>query len=59
MGASVVSPPKGLTVGEGLLLTLADFLKVFLFLVLPSLLIAAVLEIWVTPQIVLAVYGAG
>jgi len=59
MGASVVSPPRGLTVGEGLLLGLADFLKVFLFLVLPLLLIAAVLEIGVTPQIVLAVYGAG
>jgi len=59
MGASVVSPPKGLTVGEGLLLALADFLKVFLFLVLPLLLIAAVLEIWVTPQVVLAVYRAG
>ena len=59
MGASVVSPPKGLTVSEGLLLTLADFLKVFLFLVLPMLLIAAILEIWVTPQVVLAVYGAG
>ncbi|MBC7252015.1 MAG: stage II sporulation protein M [Anaerolineae bacterium] len=59
MGASVVSPPKGLTVSEGLLLTLADFLKVFLFLVLPSLLIAAALEIWVTPRIVLGIYGAG
>jgi uncharacterized membrane protein SpoIIM required for sporulation len=59
MGASVVSPPKGLTVSEGLLLTLADFLKVFLFLVLPLLLIAAMLETWVTPQVVLAVYGAG
>jgi uncharacterized membrane protein SpoIIM required for sporulation/ABC-type transport system involved in multi-copper enzyme maturation permease subunit len=59
MGASVISPPKGLTVSEGLLLTLADFLKVFLFLVLPLLLIAAVLEIRVTPQVVLTVYGAG
>lgn len=59
MGASMVSPPKGLTVGEGLLLALADFLKIFLFLILPMLLVAAALEIWITPQIVLAVYGAG
>ncbi|MDY7042209.1 MAG: stage II sporulation protein M [Chloroflexota bacterium] len=59
MGASLVSPPKGLTVSEGLLLALADFTKTFLFMVLPMLLIAAVLEIRVTPQVVLAIYGAG
>ncbi len=58
IGAALVSPPKGLDVGQGFLLTLADFIKVFVFLVVPLLLLASILEVHVTPQIVLAVYGA-
>jgi uncharacterized membrane protein SpoIIM required for sporulation len=58
IGAALVSPPAGLDVGQGLLLVMADFLKVFLFLVVPLLLIAAALEVHVTPQVVLALYGA-
>ncbi|MGC8879637.1 MAG: stage II sporulation protein M [Anaerolineae bacterium] len=57
VGAALVSPPSGLDVGQGFLLVLADFLKVFLLLVLPLLFLAAVLEVEVTPQVVLAVYG--
>jgi uncharacterized membrane protein SpoIIM required for sporulation len=53
VGASMVSPPSGLTVGEGLLLALADFAKVFLFLVMPLLLLAAFLEVNLTPHVVL------
>jgi uncharacterized membrane protein SpoIIM required for sporulation len=53
VGASMVSPPSGLTVGEGLLLALSDFAKVFLFLVVPLLLLAAFLEVNLTPHIVL------
>jgi uncharacterized membrane protein SpoIIM required for sporulation/ABC-type transport system involved in multi-copper enzyme maturation permease subunit len=56
-GAALVSPPKGLDVGQGLLLVLADFCKVFFFLVVPLLLVAAFIEANVTPQIVLALYG--
>jgi uncharacterized membrane protein SpoIIM required for sporulation len=58
IGAALVSPPAGLDVGQGFLLVLADFLKIFLFLVVPLLLIAAALEVHVTPQVVLALYGA-
>ncbi|MGQ9502914.1 MAG: stage II sporulation protein M [Anaerolineae bacterium] len=57
VGAALVSPPSGLDVGQGFLLVLADFLKVFLLLVLPLLFLAAVLEVEITPQVVLAVYG--
>jgi uncharacterized membrane protein SpoIIM required for sporulation/ABC-type transport system involved in multi-copper enzyme maturation permease subunit len=57
VGASVVSPPAGLDVGQGLLLALADFVKVFCFLVVPFLLLAAVLEVHLTPQVVLFFYG--
>lgn len=58
VGASMVSPPSGLTVGEGLLLALADFVKVFLFLVMPLLLLAAFLEVHLTPHVVLWLKGA-
>ena len=57
IGASVTAPREGLTVGEGMLLAAADFLKVFLFLVMPLLLIAAFVEANVTPQIVVWAFG--
>ena len=57
IGASVTAPREGLTVGEGLVAAIADFVKVFLFLVIPLLLVAAFVEANLTPQIVLWVYG--
>jgi uncharacterized membrane protein SpoIIM required for sporulation len=57
IGAALVSPPMGLDVGQGFLLALANFCKVFVFLVIPLLLIAAFVEANLTPQIVLALYG--
>jgi uncharacterized membrane protein SpoIIM required for sporulation len=57
LGASVVSPPPGMTVSQGWLRALADFIKIFVFVVLPLLALAALLEVHVTPRIVVAVYG--
>jgi len=57
IGAALVSPPAGLDVGQGFLLVLADFCKVFCLLVVPLLLFAAFIEANVTPQIVLALYA--
>jgi uncharacterized membrane protein SpoIIM required for sporulation len=57
IGASITAPREGLTVGEGLLVALADFGKVFLFLVIPLLLAAAFVEANLTPQIVIWAYG--
>ncbi len=57
MGASVLSPPPGMTLGEVLLLGLANFLKAFFLLVLPLLLVAAFVEVYVTPQVALQVLG--
>jgi len=57
IGAALVSPPMGLDVGQGFLLALANFCKIFVFLVIPLLLIAAFVEANLTPQIVLALYG--
>jgi uncharacterized membrane protein SpoIIM required for sporulation len=59
LGAALVSPPQGLDVGQGFLLVLADFCKVFFFLVVPLLLVAAFVEANLTPQIVLALYSGG
>ncbi len=57
MGASVLSPPPEMTLGETLLLGLADFLKALFLLVLPLLLVAALVEVYVTPQVVLQTLG--
>jgi uncharacterized membrane protein SpoIIM required for sporulation len=57
IGASITAPREGLTVGEGLMAALADFVKIFLFLVVPLLLIAAFVEANLTPQIVVWIYG--
>jgi uncharacterized membrane protein SpoIIM required for sporulation len=57
IGAAMVSPPAGLDIGQGVLLTTANFFKIFIFLIIPLLLLAAYIEANITPQIVLAVYA--
>ena len=58
IGAALVSPPKGLDIGQGLILTSANFTKILIFVVVPLLLVAAFIEANITPQIVLAIYAA-
>jgi uncharacterized membrane protein SpoIIM required for sporulation/ABC-type transport system involved in multi-copper enzyme maturation permease subunit len=48
-GAVLVTPQPDKSLGETLLLALADWFRVFVGLVLPLLAIAAVIEIYVTP----------
>jgi stage II sporulation protein M len=57
LGASVTVSREGLTVGEGLVAATADFVKAFLFLVVPLLLAAAFVEAHLTPQLVVWAYG--
>lgn len=52
IGAIITSPPQNMTVIEAWLRTLADTLKLFIFVVLPLLLIAAILEVQLTPRVV-------
>jgi uncharacterized membrane protein SpoIIM required for sporulation len=52
LGATVVSPPEGMTVSQGLLLAAADLVKVMVFVVVPLLALAAALEVWVTPWVI-------
>ncbi len=57
LGATFIAPPRGMTVGEGWLQALADFVKVFLGVVVPLLAVAAAVEVHLTPALVLAVYS--
>jgi stage II sporulation protein M len=57
LGASLISPPTGKTVMDGWLIAFADWLKVFIGLVAPLLIVAAILEVFVTPSVVVAVLG--
>ncbi len=57
LGATFIAPPRGMTVGEGWMQALADFVKAFLAVVVPLLALAAAVEVFLTPAIVLAVYG--
>jgi uncharacterized membrane protein SpoIIM required for sporulation len=57
MGASLVHRDPRLTLGEGWLLAVVDFVKLFVFVVLPLLALAALTEAYITPQVVCLVYG--
>jgi len=57
MGAVLMAPPKDFTAGEALIQAAADFVKVFVLLVLPLLALAALTEARITPQVVLWMYG--
>jgi uncharacterized membrane protein SpoIIM required for sporulation len=47
-----VSPDTDKSIGETLLLSLADWFRVFIGLVVPLLAIAAVIEIYLTPVLI-------
>jgi len=51
MGAVLVTPQPDKSMGEVFLLSLADWFRVFIGLVIPLLAIAALIEVYVTPQI--------
>jgi uncharacterized membrane protein SpoIIM required for sporulation/ABC-type transport system involved in multi-copper enzyme maturation permease subunit len=52
VGALLVSPNTERSVGEILLMALADWFKVFIGLVVPLLAIAAVIEVYLTPLLI-------
>jgi len=53
LGAALVTPVPGRTLGEVLLEALADWAKIGLGLVLPLLTVAAAIEVWITPRLIL------
>ncbi len=57
LGLTLVTPNKNYTIGEAWIRTLADWSRLILFLVIPLLVVAAFLEVFVTPRIALALFG--
>jgi ABC-type transport system involved in multi-copper enzyme maturation permease subunit len=57
LGAAFMSPPEGMTVGEGWLRALADFVTVFVALIVPLLALAAAVEVHLTPAVVVWAFG--
>jgi uncharacterized membrane protein SpoIIM required for sporulation len=57
LGATVIAPPPGRTLGEVWLQALTDFCKVLVAITLPLLIVAALLEVYVTPRVAVAVLG--
>lgn len=57
LGATLATPARGKTIGEAWLSALAKWAQVMVGLVMPLLLGAAVLEVFVTPQVALWLLG--
>lgn len=55
LGVSILAPPPGRPVSDGWIRALADATRLWLTLILPMLILAATVEILVTPRLVLAV----
>jgi uncharacterized membrane protein SpoIIM required for sporulation len=57
LGATLAAPCEGLTIGEAWLRSLADWAKIMLGLVIPMLLVAALLEVMLTPRLAVWMFG--
>ena len=57
LGMVFISPPRGSTLGESWVKAFADWARISLGIVLPLLLIAALIEAFVTPQIALYLFS--
>ncbi|HEX6291830.1 MAG TPA: stage II sporulation protein M [Herpetosiphonaceae bacterium] len=51
LGASVLYAPRGFTIGQNILWSLANFAKVFLFVLLPLFVISGLIEGLITPNV--------
>jgi uncharacterized membrane protein SpoIIM required for sporulation/ABC-type transport system involved in multi-copper enzyme maturation permease subunit len=59
MGLTLVTPQENRTIGEAWIRSLADWARLILFLVLPLLVIASFLEVFITPRVALMLFGGG
>ncbi len=57
IGTAILHRSPEMTMGDRWWLAIVDFAKLFVFVVIPLLLVAALIEVYVTPQIVCIVYG--
>jgi uncharacterized membrane protein SpoIIM required for sporulation/ABC-type transport system involved in multi-copper enzyme maturation permease subunit len=59
MGAVVTRPPRGVTVGQAWTKAMGDTLRIAIGLVIPGLILAAFIEAYITPRVVLAILSGG
>ena len=57
LGATLATPAPGYTISEAVLRALGDWARIMVALVIPLFLGAAILEIYLTPQVVLALFS--
>jgi ABC-type transport system involved in multi-copper enzyme maturation permease subunit len=57
LGLTLVTPNKHYTIGEAWIRTLADWTRLILFLIIPLLIAASFMEVFVTPRIALALFS--
>jgi uncharacterized membrane protein SpoIIM required for sporulation len=57
LGASLTAPAEDKSIGEAFLFALARFAKVTIGLVVPLFLVAALIEVFITPQIAVWVFS--
>ena len=57
IGAAMVKVPPTYSVGRHLLWALAMYLKMFVFVLMPLLLLASIIEVTITPAVFRAIYG--
>jgi uncharacterized membrane protein SpoIIM required for sporulation/ABC-type transport system involved in multi-copper enzyme maturation permease subunit len=57
LGATLTAPAHGKTIGEAWLLALAKWAKIMLGVVLPLFLLAALVEVFITPQVAVWILG--
>jgi uncharacterized membrane protein SpoIIM required for sporulation len=57
IGVSLMSPPKGFTVGQNILWSLAQYFKIWLLVLVPLFFAGSLIEGLITPLIVRALYG--
>lgn len=58
LGASLLAPPKGFTVGQHLLWSLANYAKLWLLVIAPMALFGALIEGFISPMVIRTLYGA-
>lgn len=56
-GLELVTPKDGRTIGEAFIISIADMLKIFLGVCVPLLVVAALIEGWITPRIIAHFFG--
>jgi uncharacterized membrane protein SpoIIM required for sporulation/ABC-type transport system involved in multi-copper enzyme maturation permease subunit len=56
-GAILATPTPGRTVGEVFITSMGEWAKIMVGVIIPTLLVAAAIEAWVTPRIALLLFG--